>query len=204
MPSRRSAVLLAAALFGFALVCWAGVAGLGLLPADARTAQEVAEERVGGLGLALPRVLAFLGSPVPAAIWTAGLAVAGGRWLGRRYGALVLAASGVFVITSVIKVLADRPRPAAGAGLDPSFPSGHTAYVTAVLGLMVVLLAQRQRWGLAAAAGLVVVAMGPSRVLLGVHWLSDVLAGYAIGLAWLLLILAFGLPWARRGAGPGG
>lgn len=94
-------------------------------------------------------------------------------------------------------MLADRPRPAAGQGLDPSFPSGHTAYVTAVLGLAAIVLAEHRRWWLAAGALLVIAAMGPSRIVLGVHWLSDVLAGYAIGLAWLVLVVTLGLPRAR-------
>lgn len=199
--SRRTAVVLAALLSAFVAACWGTIAAVGAFPADGATAREVAEQRLGDLGLALPRALAFLGSPPVAAAWTAALALVIARWLGRRYGALILAAAGVFLITTLIKVLADRPRPAGGAGLDPSFPSGHTAYVTAVLGLTAILLAERRRRGLAAGALLVVAAMGPSRVLLGVHWLSDVLAGYAIGAAWLALVVAYGLPWARRAAG---
>lgn len=198
---RRTAVVLAGLLSVFVALCWGTIAAVGAFPADGATAQEVAEQRLGNLGLALPRALAFLGHPPVAAAWTAVLALIIARRLGRRYGALIVAAAGVAVVTTAIKVLADRPRPAAGAGLDPSFPSGHTAYVTAVLGLTAILLAERGRRTLAAAALLVVAAMGPSRVLLGVHWLSDVLAGYAIGAAWLALVVAYGLPWARRGAG---
>ena len=195
------AVILAALLFAFVALCWGTIAAVGAFPADGATAAEVAEQRLGGVGLAIPRALSFLGEPPVAAAWTAVLAVVIGRWLGRRYGVLIVAAAGVAVITTTIKVLADRPRPAAGHGLDPSFPSGHTAYVTAVLGLTAILLAWRRRWWLAAGALLVVATMGPSRVLLGVHWLSDVLAAYAIGLAWLALVVAFGLPWARSERG---
>ena len=191
------AVILVALLSAFVALCWGTIAAVGAFPADGATAAEVAEQRLGGVGLAIPRALSFLGEPPVAAAWTAVLAVVIGRWLGRRYGVLIVAAAGVAVITTTIKVLADRPRPAAGHGLDPSFPSGHTAYVTAVLGLTAILLAWHRRWWLAAGALLVVAAMGPSRVLLGVHWLSDVLAGYAIGVAWLVLVAAFGLPWAR-------
>lgn len=79
-------------------------------------------------------MLSFLGEPPVAAAWTVVLVLIAGSWLGRHDAALVIAATGVAVVTTAIKVLADRPRPAAGQGLDPGFPSGHTAYVTAVLG----------------------------------------------------------------------
>jgi len=195
------AVVLAGLLSAFVAICWGTIALIGAFPADGETAAEVAEQRLGTVGLAIPRALAFLGDLPVAAAWTALLAAVIGCWLGRRYAVLIVTAAGVAVITTTIKVLVDRPRPAAGHGLDPSFPSGHTAYVTAVLGLTVILLAQRRHWGLVSGGLLVVAAMGPSRILLGVHWLSDVLAGYAIGLAWLALVAAFGLPWAQRGGG---
>lgn len=202
MSARRSAVVLAALLAAFVVLCWGTIAVLGAFPADGAAAEEVAEQRLGDFGLAFPRLLAFLGQPVVALVWTGGLAVVIGRWLGFRYGVLIVSAAAVALITTVVKLLADRPRPTAGSGLDPSFPSGHTAYVTAVLGIMAILLAERGRWRLAGGAAIVVAAMGPSRVLLGVHWLSDVMAGYAIGLAWLALVVGFGLPWARAGHPP--
>lgn len=200
MLTSRIALVLAAVLSAFVAVCWATIAAFGAFPADSATAEEVAERRLGDLGLIIPRVLSFLGEPAVAAAWTVVLALIAGHRLGRRYAALVIAAAGVAVVTTTIKVLADRPRPAAGQGLDPSFPSGHTAYVTAVLGLTAILLAEHRRWRLAAGALLVIAAMGPSRVLLGVHWLSDVLAGYAIGLAWLVLVATLGMPRARTKA----
>ena len=43
---------------------------------------------------------------------------------------------------------------------------------------------------------LLILAMGPLRVLDGAHWPSDVLAGYALALAWTIAVLVIGLPWA--------
>jgi len=43
---------------------------------------------------------------------------------------------------------------------------------------------------------LLILGMGPLRILDGAHWPSDVLAGYALGLAWTITVLAIGLPWA--------
>jgi membrane-associated phospholipid phosphatase len=48
-----------------------------------------------------------------------------------------------------------------------------------------------------------IVAMGPARVMLGLHWTSDVLAGYAVGLVWLIVLMLVGLPWAATDNLPG-
>jgi hypothetical protein len=43
-----------------------------------------------------------------------------------------------------------------------------------------------------------VIGMGPFRIIDGAHWPSDVLAGYALGLAWTIVVLVLGTPWATR------
>ena len=74
-----------------------------------------------------------------------------------------------------------------------SFPSGHALISLAVYGSIALVLARRlprrgDRMLLYAATGLLVLAIGFSRLYLGVHFLSDVLAGFAAGAAWLALL----------------
>jgi membrane-associated phospholipid phosphatase len=194
---RRMLTVLVAALVGAVIVCWVAVAAFGGLPGDAASAAEVREHQLGWLVLGPAHALDWLGHPVPAAI--ALLVLAGLLWqrIGWRHALLLLAAAGANGITSVIKGIVDRSRPEASALTGASFPSGHTAWATAIFGLLAVLAVQRRRWGIAAMCLLVVSSMGPSRVLLGVHWLSDVVAGYAVGLVWLIVLLVVGIRWAR-------
>jgi membrane-associated phospholipid phosphatase len=94
-------------------------------------------------------------------------------------------------LTLGLKHLLSRPRPPAGVVLGPldtgySFPSGHTLYSTAFLGLLAVLLWRRTttavaRLGIVAGAVTASAAVALSRVYLGYHWLTDVLAGLALG-----------------------
>ncbi|TMM09873.1 MAG: phosphatase PAP2 family protein [Actinobacteria bacterium] len=109
--------------------------------------------------------------------------------------------------------------PAAVAGLGPSFPSGHSATAAAFYAGAALLLGRRR--GHAARAALtglavgIAVAVASSRVLLDVHWLSDVIAGLLLGWAWFAVsaiafggrLLRFGAPAeaavATAAAGPG-
>jgi membrane-associated phospholipid phosphatase len=104
------------------------------------------------------------------------------------------------LITNVIKQLADRARPTlnpAAAALGPSFPSGHSSTAAACYAGLALLLARgrspRVRALLAGGAGGIAIGVAASRVLLDVHWLSDVIAGLMLGWAWFALCaIAFG------------
>lgn len=91
-----------------------------------------------------------------------------------------------------LKALFSRPRPSDGlvAAAGASFPSGHTFTAVVLYGFLLVLV---WRWtdrpglrgGATVLLGTAMLAVGLSRIVLGVHWVSDVLGGITIGLAWL-------------------
>jgi membrane-associated phospholipid phosphatase len=107
-----------------------------------------------------------------------------------------------------VKVLADRVRPTfnpAAATLGPSFPSGHSTTAAAFYATAALLIGRwRGREARAVLAGLaagIAVAVAATRVLLDVHWLSDVVAGLALGWAWFAICaIAFGGRILRFGA----
>ena len=122
---------------------------------------------------------------------------------------LVSVVVGEIVLVQTIKQALDRVRPSfnpAAATLGPSFPSGHSATAAALYAAVALVLARRRaprtRALIAGAAAAVAVAVACSRVMLGVHWLSDVIAGLAFGWAWFAIcaiafggrFLAFGAP----------
>lgn len=138
----------------------------------------------------------------PAVSLAKGLDVVGGPWVNWPLRVLVcavlcwrrhwlhLAAFALAVVTSealigTTKVLVDRPRPPGSliATSGASFPSGHVvaAAVTAVGMVIAVLPAGHSRWVWERRAALYVSVMALSRVFLGAHWLSDVVAGAALG-----------------------
>jgi membrane-associated phospholipid phosphatase len=112
------------------------------------------------------------------------------------------------LITGTVKHLADRLRPTfnpAAATLGPSFPSGHSATAAAFYATAALLVGRRSsRTTRAVLAGLAIgiaVAVAASRVLLDLHWLTDVIAGLALGWAWFAACaIAFGGRILRFGA----
>jgi membrane-associated phospholipid phosphatase len=121
---------------------------------------------------------------------------------------LLCVVGGNAALTTTIKTLIDRVRPSfnpVAATLGPSFPSGHSSYSAAFLAAVALLLgrelAARWRPWLAATAVGLAVAVAASRVLLDEHWLSDVIAGLALGWAWFAACsIAFGGRLLRFGA----
>jgi len=158
--------------------------------------------------------MSWLGSP---AVMTAlGLVVAV-VLLGRRHMLLlcgwVATLVGGGVLDMTLKYIIQRPRPVYASTFlhSPSFsfPSGHAMESLIVYGMLAYLLAvfwterRRTRLTIVLIAALLTVAIGVSRLYLGVHYFSDVVAGYAAGLLWLSACVT-GLEMARRqrGAAP--
>jgi membrane-associated phospholipid phosphatase len=121
---------------------------------------------------------------------------------------LLVVVAGNGILTTSVKNLVDRVRPAlnpVAETLGPSFPSGHSSWSAAFFAAAALLLCRargrRARAVIAGfAAGLAVTVAG-SRVLLDVHWLSDVIAGLALGSAWFsICAIAFGGRLLRFGA----
>jgi membrane-associated phospholipid phosphatase len=128
------------------------------------------------------------------------------------YAALMGAAlAGGEGLNVALKAAFERPRPsfsdpiATAAGF--SFPSGHAMVSLTVYGALAVIAAagaksRRARILILAAAAGLVLAIGFSRLYLGVHYVSDVLAAYGAGFAWLtfcgLTLLAVSRLWAAR------
>lgn len=100
---------------------------------------------------------------------------------------------GVVGINQVLKYIVQRPRPDGFrliSEMGYSFPSGHSMVSMAFYGLCawMVWTYERDRimrWACCIAYGFIIVAVGMSRVYLGVHYASDVIAGFCVALAWV-------------------
>lgn len=145
-------------------------------------------------------------------MWLMLLAALGYLWLDRRYGAMwlvAIAASGGGLLSTMMKELFDRGRPDTVPHLvvvvSPSFPSGHSmlaAVVYLTLGALLARMALRRRAKLfvLSVALLVTFLVGSSRIFLGVHYPTDVLAGWCAGLAWALACWLIARYLQARGA----
>ncbi len=152
------------------------------------------------------QVLTAPGSAITAWIVLSTLTVA--LLIRRRYRLAVYVAVtglGTAVLSPLLKQLVDRLRPivdmpVATAG-GPSFPSGHTLAATVWVGVVLLVLlpvVPPRRRRVAVAAGVaVVVVVGLTRIALGVHFVSDVLAGWLVGTGWLLVTATAFRAWRR-------
>jgi membrane-associated phospholipid phosphatase len=181
-----------------------------------------------GAGHATPGSTRFLrdvsllgGTPVMIAV---ALAVTIEETIRTRRGAVLgfvlLVIGGELILQTVTKLIVDRARPDIHrlTGFSgSSFPSGHATTAAATFAAVAFLIGRRRshrtKAFLPGGAAAIAVGVATTRVLLGVHWLTDVLAGLAMGWAWFAIssiafggrILAFGQPVevAQRAAEPG-
>lgn len=142
-----------------------------------------------------------LGSPV--AMGLLGLVVAVVLWRGRHRTACwgwIAAFVGGAVLAQVVKTLVHRTRPVYGAaylhGHSFSFPSGHAT--GSMIGYLMLAWLVRHVWHAGrvqrrlavVAAAILILAIGLTRILLGVHYPSDVMGGWAVGAAWTWVCIA--------------
>jgi undecaprenyl-diphosphatase len=159
--------------------------------------------------VAVVKAVTFLGSD--GVLWTVILATAVITSIRRRWWLavyLLVTGAGALVLDPILKSLVGRLRPVVAHpvahGTGNSFPSGHSLGSIVCYGavFLVFLPAVRGRWRTAFTAGTValIAVIGISRLLLGVHYVSDVLGGWAVGIAWLgVTAVAFEL--TRRATG---
>lgn len=190
------------AVAGFVLVGYTAIvsADPGLTPGDV-TARDVAEGLRTAWLVDAAKLVTDLGSAAVA--WSLAVVCAAALAARRRWAELgVLLAGMTIVMLGVheLKVAVDRPRPDGGLTTASgfSFPSGHAAYSVFYVWLAVTIVI-RLRPGMARGAAVVAAAVGTtalvglSRVYLGVHYLSDVSTGWALGTAAFSLCAAVAL-----------
>jgi undecaprenyl-diphosphatase len=156
------------------------------------------------------RVLTYLGSElflVPFVLFVVWRLLRAGR----RHAAvlLLLASAGGELLDTLLKLAVRRTRPEVFFGLvEPdtySFPSGHSMLSACIFGVTAAILTTRMTsrskqgaiWAGAAALALII---GISRIYLGVHYPSDVAAGYAAAIIWVAAVRAGYGMWIRRRA----
>ena len=178
----------------FVLLAQAFVRGGEVVTIDGDVSRWVADGIPGAVEWAA-RLFTWLGGAAGTAVVTGAAVIV--LWRASRHpdAAFVgLAVIGITVLVAVLKAVYERARPDLGSPIrlphSYSFPSGHAATAVVLYGALGLLAAERARsrpravaW--LAGAALLSLAIGASRILLNVHFVSDVAAGFAVGLAWL-------------------
>lgn len=154
---------------------------------------------------AIARFFTLMGEPTLLIL----ASIIGASWLwfaGHRHLAPAFFAITAFarVFTEAQKYWIARVRPDMEPHLvvvkSMSFPSGHATSSMVFFVMVALVLTEGSRWRAPAAALAILMslAVGASRVMLGVHWPSDVVGGWAFGLLWLLLTLRLAERWVRE------
>ena len=153
-------------------------------------------------------VVTALGSMEAIALVSLGGAVVFGAW--RRwllFGTWIIAAGGSVVLVLLLKALFARPRPYFEQPIlletYYSFPSGHAMEAVVLYGMLayfavLALRTWRARAAVVLGTSLLVLLIGFSRMYLGVHYFSDVVAGFAAGGVWLSTCIT-AMEFVRRG-----
>jgi undecaprenyl-diphosphatase len=191
-----AALTAAAATSGVLVLADAGRERDGAARIDPHVASGILDIRNGSL-THLAHALTLLGSEPVVGTLAVLLFIALLERRGQIFAIIAAVAMTISVgLTVGVKVLVERPRPGAADRLGPvdssySFPSGHTLNSTVLLGMTVILLLplihrQSRRLAIVAAATLLTLGIGWSRIYLGYHWTTDVIASWLI--ATVLLI----------------
>lgn len=200
----RTVPALALAVVAVCLSAFAGLAAVVVthrsgLALDRRAWRWCLDHR-GDTTVTLFRAVSHLGDPVVLLV----LAVVAGGWFAHRRspvagGAPLAALAGASLTEMWVKAVVGRTRPPVAGRLltetGPSFPSGHTTGTAALFLAVAVLVAGTRssrvvRVTVVVGAGLVAALVGVARLVLGVHWLTDVLAGLLLGASWALGVVA--------------
>ena len=114
-------------------------------------------------------------------------------WRGAAYWASAVLFGQLAAFVAKLSIQRPRPLPELYDGMSTyAFPSGHSTMSMVVYGFLAVLVASRypaaRRWLTYALAALVIGTIAFSRLYLGAHWMSDVVGGLSLGLAWISLL----------------
>jgi membrane-associated phospholipid phosphatase len=204
-PSRALAATLVVIVLAIVLLLGIAVRGAPA-PVDVALADTVASL----MPPSATDVFNFLGTlPVFGVVGVVGAAVQWSRGRQSIAAAFLVGLCAEFV-TTLVKVVIDRPRPPGGTDVEgfitaASYPSGHSVRLVVMTGMLVVALAPRQgagRWLVIAGAVVLVALVGFARIASHEHWPTDVLGGWLLGTAWLTLCLMVEQTLRIRGRAP--
>jgi undecaprenyl-diphosphatase len=197
---RKLAVILVLLLISgiaLSLAAWA----FGVFPFDLKVAFALRGEDNPAFA-ALMTAVSFLGDgwmPVLLVFAVAAVCAYKKRWL---EAAFVVATLSSGILAGVLKMLVGRSRPPSFS-MNPSdifqsfnqyaYPSGHVLFFVVFFGFVAYLswkhLAGWVRWTVISICAILIVLIGPSRIYLGEHWVSDVIGSYIIGTFWLIILI---------------